>query len=253
MSDQSSATPNARIIDTLDEEVIESFLRLLRDKYRLADTANFFLEHNENTSGISVAITNQRDVVSHFITALKDPALSKAKLMEQVSNAEEHLRRAIIEPYELSINLRLESLFRIIEHYKEKVLPRGQQTGFATCPSLRQIEARVREIADLRNSGRSRKAKNIWDADWEDGVKAFVKAYELARELCLELEEYLVRVRQFEMAENNQSVTQDAANSSAAAVKGVKHLGWSHIIVGVVVGLVILALDHLVFRRWFGH
>ncbi len=82
MSDQSSATPNARIIDTLDEEVIESFLRLLRDKYRLADTANFFLEHNENTSGISVAITNQRDVVSHFITALKDPALSKAKLME---------------------------------------------------------------------------------------------------------------------------------------------------------------------------
>lgn len=237
-----------RIIDQLDPEVLEVFLRLLRDKYRLADTANFHLEHRENVSGISIAITNQRDVTSHFITILRTPGLTKEKQLEQISNAEEHLRRAIIEPYEQLVNARVSILLENLILYKEKVLPRATEPGFSSCPSLRQIENTVVAINKLRDSGRSRKSKNIWDADWEEGVKAFVEAYELARELCLKIDESLILVRQVEFGEESLDLSRQSLAAASVTHTGIRHLNKSHIWIAIVVGLAVLGLD--LFLRW---
>ena len=239
---------NDQIIAQLDPEVLETFLRLLRDKYHLADKANFHLEHRENTSGISIAITNQRDVASHFITILRTPGLTKAKQFEQISNAEEHLRRAIIEPYEQSVNVRVDKLFESLILYKERVLPRAMEPGFSTAPSLRQIETTITTINKLRDSGRSRKSKNIWDSDWEDGVKAFVEAYELARELCLKMDESLIIVRQIEFGEESLALSRKSLATATDANTGIMHLNKWHVRVAIICLLIAFLGEFLLIK-----
>jgi hypothetical protein len=48
-------------------------------------------------------MANVRDVLGHFSTFL-DPSLDPSIRAEQVSYAEEHLRWAIIEPYQVAVD-----------------------------------------------------------------------------------------------------------------------------------------------------
>jgi hypothetical protein len=71
--------------------ILVRILELLRDKYPLADKANYFLER-QGYSGINTTITNQRDAISHLVTLLADHTLDHDGQLAQLHNAEEHLR-----------------------------------------------------------------------------------------------------------------------------------------------------------------
>ena len=57
----------------IERDIIERFLTLIQEKFHQVDEANYFLELNLGQSGINIAITNQRDVLTHLVTILTNP------------------------------------------------------------------------------------------------------------------------------------------------------------------------------------
>ena len=171
----------------INREIVEKALSLIRDNYRRADEACFFLEERAGINNVQ-AITNMRDAISHLVTLL-NPNLSDKKRQEQLGNAEEHLRRAIIEPYEIAIDSRIKEFYGIYIRYRERLLPiKARHTILSDAPNGISIEARMREIHRLTTKGRAGKGKNLWDAAWEDGVTSFIDAFDILSELKSELE-----------------------------------------------------------------
>ena len=114
-------------------------------------------------------MANLRDVPSHMATLL-DPKPPKEHRADQLANAEEHLRRAIIEPYEIALGALTEKFGPTYDGYREEVIPLRESTeGFRTAPTRIDIENRLQEIEELAERGKQAKGRNQWDAEWELG------------------------------------------------------------------------------------
>ena len=87
----------------IDINVIADFLVLYRDKYPIVNKASYFLEIQQGVSAINIAITNQRDAMSHLVSVLNHPEWTVEQQRQQIANAEEHLRRAAMEPYDVAL------------------------------------------------------------------------------------------------------------------------------------------------------
>lgn len=188
----------------VDKNVLVAFLELLKHKYRLADEANLFLEQNTKISGISVAITNQRDVIGHLITLLTEAGLSRDEQMAQVATSEEHLRRAILESYQITVDTTWERVEKLIETYKQIVLPLQDNPILKSGPDLNNINSRLLNINKHRHRGRIAKGQNLWDEKWEEGPKAFIDAFKKLRELEIILEQYIIRATQIREDKENR-------------------------------------------------
>ena len=194
---------NPDLICGVERALIESFLLLVRDNYKRADMAAFFLEQKSGIVNLP-GITNVRDVLSHLVTLL-DPNTPEDKRVEQLYNAEEHLRRSINEPYEVALNQLLVKFSPLYESYKASVLPvREAHAALSGAPNAIQVDARLHEIQLLNTTGRASKAKNLWTAEWENGVISFKKAYEMLTDLFRELEEYHHKVQEIERSRQEQ-------------------------------------------------
>lgn len=166
---------------------IEQFLTLIRDNYKKADKATFFLEQRTGVVNLQ-GITNVRDVLSHLVTLL-NPDTPEDKRHEQLGNAEEHLRRAIIEPYEIALNELTVKFELLYKNYKTRVLPiQAKHTTLQNAPNAVSVEATLEEIRDHTSQGRAGKAKNLWDPEWEQGVANFIDAYDKLFKLYTNLE-----------------------------------------------------------------
>jgi hypothetical protein len=177
-SPPSVAPPERTVVQNqIDPVLLDRFLQLVRDNYRNADKATFFLEERSGITNI-YGITNLRDVLSHFATFL-DPALSNEQRRDQLANAEEHLRRAILEPYQIATEDLIIRFQEVYQHYKRYVLPaRDRYPTLSTAPSKEHIEGELRKIEQLLSVGRAAKGRNLWDAAWEQGVAAFIRAFD---------------------------------------------------------------------------
>jgi hypothetical protein len=217
-----------------DEEMLCAFLELLRDHYPIADKANYFLETKAGRSGINIAISNQRDALSHLVTFLNlhdDPKNQTA----QLNNAEEHLRRSINEPYEVAVNLKIRDIETLYGRYKDKVMPLHFKgiDGFATARDEVSINAELREIGELRAFAKRTKGENLWNKSWEEGIKALIQAYERLIGLQDHMDEHLSRALHY------------------AGERRHLHFDVAHIafgVGGVVIGLVGSYLAYLALR-----
>ena len=182
------ATEHVPIQQQVDPVLLDRFLQLIRDNYKNADKASFFLEERSGITNI-YGITNLRDVLSHLATFL-DPTLSDEQRRDQVAAAEEHLRRAVLEPYQIATEdliIRFQDLY---QDYRRSVLPaRGRHPSLAGAPSKEHIEIKLREIEQLLSAGRAAKARNLWDATWEQGVADFIRAFNELYSLTTAVEE----------------------------------------------------------------
>lgn len=192
-----SETPTADLVCGVDPSLLERFLSLILNNYKRADKATFFLEQRKGIVNFQ-GITNVRDVLSHLVTFL-DPNASTEKRLEQLSNAEEHLRRAINEPYEIALN-RLTSQFdTLYDEYKRRVLPiTDKHTTLTNAPNTTSIDARVREIRELTAMGRASKGANEWNTEWEAGVASFIEGFDKLEMLYTELQSHIFKVDQIE-------------------------------------------------------
>jgi len=176
----------------IESKTIEQFLELLRDKYPLADEATYFLETNQGVSSITSSITNQRDALSHLVTLLSHPEWTEEQQREQLTNAEEHIRRACIEPYEIAVSLEVEKISTVLKRYREVVVPHREKL-FPTAPDYGSIQRRVRAISEARIKARSAKTENRWSSRWEEALKLHISTFQDARALLHELEGWVDR------------------------------------------------------------
>jgi hypothetical protein len=189
--------PEEAKIMGVEHSIIEEFFKLVKEKYPLVDKANYFLELNLGVSGINVAITNQRDVLSHLCTIITDTTLTYQQKLDQISNADEHLRRAILESYEKAVSLVIDNINNLFDLYKLKVIRyKARDSTLNSAPDTVSVRAILRELSDMRTKGRDAKRRNKWDAEWEEGVEILLKAFNKAKELEVDLESYLARADQ---------------------------------------------------------
>ncbi|MCP4683117.1 MAG: hypothetical protein GY864_12345 [Desulfobacterales bacterium] len=119
-------------------------------------------------------------------------AVSNKEQHDQISAAEEHLRRAILECYQRSVDLKIISIAELLEDYKKRVTPYIKTiVDFEKAPDLLEITDELKEIKELQTIGRKSKSRNKWDEEWEEGIKKFIDAFLRAEQLETTLNNYL--------------------------------------------------------------
>lgn len=211
------------LICGVSQSQLEEFLRLIRDGYPKADDASFFLEVRAGISNVP-NMANVRDTLSHLVTFL-DPELDITRRADQISDAEEHLRRAIIEPYQVAV----EDLFKRIDElygkYKASLLPvREKHPALSGSPNEIQVDARLRHIKELLLLARKAKRRNRWDEEWENGVANYILAFDELETLHSELERYWHRFEQLRTG---------------------KHHTRLHFVIGIGTFVLAIAIDYL--------
>jgi hypothetical protein len=177
------------------------FLILIRDNYKKADKAAHFLERRAGVAN-TCSIANLRDVLSHMATLL-DQKTPPGRRSDQLASAEEHLRRAIIEPYEIALAELTGKFHPIYDGYREKVIPINRLEGFRTAPARLVIDGRLEEIDDLAEKGKQAKGRNQWDDEWENGVLALIDAYNKLADLHREIEDWVYKYQQHKTGEHH--------------------------------------------------
>lgn len=198
-----TAKPDTTILGC-DSIIVEEFIQLFVSRYDAVDKANYFLERRAGISGTSIGMANIRDAISHFVTLFLRPHLSTEEKYAQLANAEEHLRRAIIEPYDLAVADKLEKTTIKISHYETTVFPLIHDPLLSDAPSNVQIQACIKEVQQLMSTGRDAKKENAWSAAWEDGVRRYIDAYTSLEELASQLDTYIGRAAQIKESWTNK-------------------------------------------------
>ena len=194
---QREGPPQQNVICGIDQNLLETFLQLIRDNYKKADLAAFFLEQRTGIINVQ-GVTNIRDVLGHLATFLQ-PELTREFREEQIANAAEHLRRAVVEPYEVALSELVSQFATLYEKYKQNVLPgRDEHVGLSNAPTTSVIDARLEEINRLSREARRLNAQNIWDPEWDQGVEKFIAAFNKLSDLYSEIESYWYKFEQIE-------------------------------------------------------
>jgi len=216
----------------MEEEILELFLILIQNGYPQAEEAIHFLEKQTDVSGITVGITNLRDVLSHLCTVVLHPDWSRDQKLAQCANAEEHVRRAIMDTYNRAFTILADKAFTRLEDYKEKVIPLKLKNHpiTASAPSLDEVYHRLKRTKEAREEARKAKGRNDWDNEWTEGIKTLVNA-------CIELEDLFREMDQAVI--HGTQVGQDRKNT---------RLAWWAIISTVLFGIASLAVGYLALR-----
>lgn len=149
---------------------------------------------------------NQRDAISHFKSALQH-GTSREKRLQQYAAAEEHFRRAIIEPYETALKKKISILIPIYDRYRQEVLPvRDRHPELERFPDNRSLEDTLTEITRRRDAAREAKGHNIWDEIWEQGVEDYATGFDRADKLLNRLENGLIQMNQIKKDETARQI-----------------------------------------------
>lgn len=174
----------------VDSRLVERFLLLVRDNYQAAERAIFVLEERAGILS-TAALTNLRDVLSHLSSMLEKGA-SEEKRAAQLASAEEHMRRAIFDPYAIALGQLRKRYRETLSEYRKSVLPKkARNNSFKDAPDEGTIRVRWDEIVQLAQDGRSAKGRNLWDQAWENGVDSYIKAFDRLSALNDELSGYI--------------------------------------------------------------
>jgi hypothetical protein len=223
------------LICGVPQSLLERFLRLIRDGYPKAELATCFLEERAGISNVP-NMANVRDALSHFATFL-DPTLDSDKRADQVVSAEEHFRRAIIEPYQIAVEDLTVKVAELYEKYKVSLLPvKDRHLSLQGAPNEVQVDARLRDIQTSVSCARTAKGRNRWDDQWERGVQEFMTAFDRLKELHSELEAYWYRFEQ-------------AKSDSEQATVNTRHTRlhiWG-IVAAVVIGILGIIVSYLLY------
>jgi hypothetical protein len=126
--------------------------------------------------------------------------ISGGKIVTRHTNAEEHLRRAIIEPYEIAISDLVVKFQKLYGKYKERLLPvQDAHATLGAAPNTVRIEAVLREVEVLTSRAKEAKVLNSCNDEWEQGVAGLLEAYEKLHNLYSEVESYWHRFQQLKL------------------------------------------------------
>lgn len=185
---------NFDIFDNLSPEnkdILKKIFYLIKDKYPDVERANILCEERSGSKSAQ-ALNNIRDTISHLRTVFENWDKPHEFKVKQLATIEEHLRRAIIEPYELASKKEIKLLHDNYTNYQNIVLPIIHKLNPLPLDA-NAIELRINTINTLMQDGRKAKSTNDWTPQWEEGCKAFDRAYEQAKQLNHILKEDIIR------------------------------------------------------------
>lgn len=177
-----------------DKDILSKVISLIT-KYPLLEKA---LIHCGEIGRVkpTVALNNIRDFLSHLHTLFSNwEELTKDDKLNQLAPAEEHLRRAIIESYQLAAEQEEKTLMETYESYNSTVLPLARKMNPVPLTNDETRE-KMATINDWMIQGRTAKSENRWTATWEKGIEHFTNATKIARKLNDELKGEVVRADQ---------------------------------------------------------
>ena len=187
-------------LDTLSKKekaVLGEILVLIRDKHHLFLEATTFLESKVGLKATQ-ALCNVRDTLSHLSSGLSAISTSKSKKdsharLDHLNEVSEHFRRAILEPYELAVNVRLVELDELYNVYIRTAAPAAYKIKPAPKP-IDEFKGRMNSVRELTRQGRAGKGANGWTPKWEEGLKKLERAFEDADKLKDEMRAEISRV-----------------------------------------------------------
>ncbi|HHT9112948.1 MAG: hypothetical protein HZA47_09930 [Planctomycetes bacterium] len=178
-------------LSTENKDILQRIFYLIKDKYPDVERANILCEERSGSKSAQ-ALNNIRDTISHLRTVFENWDKPHEFKVKQLATIEEHLRRAIIEPYELASKKEIKLLQDNYTNYQDTVLPIIYKLNPPPL-SVDDVELRIQTINTLMQDGRRAKSANDWVPQWEEGCKAFDRAYEQAKQLNRELKEEIIR------------------------------------------------------------
>jgi len=174
----------------VDRDIIEHFLFLVREKYPKVDEAIFYLETYISTSGINIGIVNQRDTLSHLVSVLMEPEMSRDKMLAHLNQSDEHMRNAMIESYEVAVTIMYSKVVKVVNSYKSNVLSLLPHENMPAAPDLAELGSMFRLISSLRMKGREAKRKNSWK-EAEEAAMFLLTAFKKLEQIKEKLEGYI--------------------------------------------------------------
>jgi hypothetical protein len=173
----------------IDGVYVDHFKRLgwvLRHKLKLVVAANMFFE--DETGIINEAgQSNLTEALSHIGTIFEGAErMSYSDQAHEIHEMEDHLRRSMMESYELVYRKHMGDVDKAWEHYDELVRPLLDDDKVHGLPPVDKLEGLRRKCKRLVLDGRNCKRAHTW-VEWEKGTNSLVAACKAQAELLNEL------------------------------------------------------------------
>jgi hypothetical protein len=176
----------AQKISGVDNEIVNKIIKMIQEKYPQFNLGTYFLA----TLGYDndIGFRNIRDMLTHINSAISK-GLSFHDREIQIAYAEEHLRRALVEPYEVGASEEFKKTRELYDKFVVLVSSvRKKDKHFLKAPAETQIIEQFHHIHLHMLKGREKKAANLWNSEWEQAIIEFMDATEEAQELNKKLE-----------------------------------------------------------------
>ena len=199
---------------------------VMREKYPRVLAANRFFEeetviHNE------VGSNNLNDALSHLGTLFEQaPSMSQVEQAHEVHDFEGHLRRSMMESYELIFRQRMGDVAEKWDQHALIARPLQEQEKLHGVTALRELDTLRRRCKNLVDQGRGCKRGHDWD-EWERGTAALIDACQTATDLFYRLD-YAIAAAQNHLAEQRRFRVNMAVSAS---------IGVAGIVIGAAVAL----------------
>jgi hypothetical protein len=169
----------------IDDRILQDLVDLLFFQYPKARESIISYECKANKMP-AFAFTELRDFIDHINLALHQDL--KENIPHHLAQAEEHLRRAVAEPYQGVVQDEIKAIEALFKRYDKCWF---KQLPFVPAKTLKLAEyyAKKRGIHDLLQKGRTLKACNIWSDDFE---KAMQDCFLPAHDKCILLKQELI-------------------------------------------------------------
>lgn len=206
-------------------EQLERMLEILSTRILTVMDAHRYAEEHARIYN-RIGRNNLTEALSHLARLAESaPELSNEEQRDQLTNFEDHLRRTMMESFEVVAKARLGKLKQdgIWDRYYSKaarLVDHGKLPAVASADEIRELELEVRFWME---EGRARKTAHRWD-DWIYGAECLRTASDKTDELSRKLREAVGAADDLRRARKGMFI------GAIGAVVGI---------VGVVVGLVV--------------
>lgn len=192
----------------IEKDIIEGLIQLTCRCYPLAIKSSLYMEKQSRQTNL-VGLYNLRDVLYHFYNILCDTSLNYATCKAQLNNAEEHFRRAIIEPYEILADTEIKNIHDNLPEYITEVIYEKKELQLDPHIEQEDINEKLGQFGDKIEKARSIKNRSVWDDNWEEAVILFSEVYREAKSLWQSMDMLIKtkkHVKQIELAEHSKKM-----------------------------------------------
>jgi hypothetical protein len=169
---------------------VERMLEILSTRILTVMEAHRYAEEHARIYN-RIGRNNLTEGLSHLARLAESAAeLSQAEQRDQLTHFEDHLRRTMMESFEVVAKARLGKLKQdgTWDRYYAKASPLVDKGKLPTCASAEEIRELELEIRYFMEEGRARKTAHSWE-DWTHGAECLRTASDKSDELSRKLRE----------------------------------------------------------------